>query len=111
MLSQQFDRLCQLEPKLLDLEAYVQQLRRRRQSRIWQWCRLVKPKLCQLVGWAAQDEELARSEAYHIATQYLLGILEGRRRTPGSFVGLVGGQVDWLHCAGSASGFFEVDTC
>jgi len=81
-LAVRFDKLTLQEPALKALEAEVHRLRRRRQDRLYQWYNLVKPKLVYLVGFGAAHPGLRTCEAYDVAYDYLLAVLEGRGEAP-----------------------------
>lgn len=83
-----WEKLCKLEPALLNLELTARSLARaegrKRVNRCGNrvWYDRIKPRLIHLVGWCREDKHpvLSTSKAYDTAYQHLYSIMPDCRR-------------------------------
>ncbi len=80
-----WERLTEIEPKLLDLEAEIRAIKPGRgfcANYVWYGYEhrpSLKHRLCALVGWSSDNAKLRGHEAYDLAYSYLYGLLPACR--------------------------------
>jgi len=66
-MAADWNSMCQLEPRLLELERIAIRLGRDKRYEAYE---SVKTDLSHLVGWGAEKEELRSDEAWQVAMQH-----------------------------------------
>jgi hypothetical protein len=85
-LNMDFSEMCSKEPSLKKLEKDIVDFRATKKrlgcSVLNDWYTYFKPRLCKLVGFAANNPELGGCDCYDAAYEHLCELLTDRRKKP-----------------------------